>query len=106
MYAITHVGNSNRNHRVAAQPNLISLALTSEGNFRGCYRGVAFGSNTGRAGCVASLEHLSEGRLQAIYIDSLDRMTGWPDQLEATLTWCSEERGLQIREVSDVPENQ
>ena len=104
MYAITYARSSN-GHSVEDQQEILLNALPPEYKIVGSYGDVAPGSSTRLPSLAAASEHLAAGRVQVIYVGSLDRLIRRADQLEAVQRWCSE-RGFVIQEVPDVPENQ
>ncbi len=103
MFVITYTRGSTAD--VDAQRERLVRSLPSEYDIVGSYSDAAPGSNTRRSGLAAALERLAAGGVQALCVNSLDRLTRRADQLAAMTQWCRE-KGFTIQEVPDISEGQ
>ena len=103
MLVITYTRGSTAD--VDAQQKTLVRSLPPEDTVVGSYKDLAIGTDTARPGLAAAMEHLAAGGVQALCVNSLDRLTRRADQLAAMTQWCRE-KGFTIQEVSGISEGQ
>lgn len=105
MYAITYIRSSSGDHSVEAQQRRMAQSLPSEYDIVGSYSDHGPGANSELPGLTAAFKRLEAGGVQALCVNSLDRLTRRADQLAAMTQWCRG-KGFTIQEVPDISEGQ
>ena len=103
MYVITYVRSSTGQDHLEAQQKRLIEALSTEYGIVGNYSDAT--SELGlQPGLAAALDRLATGGIEGLYVTSVDRLARSSNQLDAIQRWCGE-RGLVVKEVSEMPES-
>ena len=105
MFTITYTRSSSGDDNVEAQQERLVRSLPSDYDIVGSYSDHGPGTNSELPGLTAAFKRLEAGGVQALCVNSLDRLTRRADQLAAMTQWCRE-KGFIIQEVPDISEGQ
>ena len=105
MFTITYTRSSSGDDNVEAQQERLVRSLPSDYDIVGSYSDLGPGANSELPGLAAAVKRLEAGGVQALCVNSLDRLTRRADQLAAMTQWCRE-NGFTIQEVPDISEGE
>ena len=104
MYVITYVRSSTGQDHLEAQQKRLIEALSTEYEIVGNYSDATPELGFQQPGLAAALDRLATGGIEGLYVTSVDRLARSSNQLDAIHRWC-DERGLVVKEVSEMPES-
>ena len=103
MKVVTYARGSS--HSVDEQQQQLLNALPPEFEVAGSYADIDLGWDTDLPEFVTAWKRLAGGEVQALCVQSLDRLARRGGELEAVQRWCSE-NGFVIQEIPELPERQ